>query len=1441
MREVVTVLLAGLFLFGSVWGAADEDGFFGPNLLRKNPDVTVYRAHQSGVPRYVEGRLSEQVNRGDEATAALSFFETHKDAYRMEDPTSELKVRRLDVDELQMRHLRLDQMYRDLRVIGGDLIVHFTSEGIIKAVNGTYYPEIDLDVNPLLSEGEAVRVATDDLQSFFGSGNPGTPELVVFLWEGDEYLCWQLFILSDTPMGRWEYLVDARTGEVVFKANRIMDTDAIGTGISVMGDPRNHIDTDFNGSNYRMIDNTRQLNNDPHGHGGEMPAGNNITTNIAGSTLPGSVATDADNYWDVASSQRPAVDGHVYTALVYDYLLGHFDRNSYDDAGHSMLTIVNYSGDGDNNAYWDGSRIVVWSWSSGWRSLASCPDVIAHEWGHAVTEYTSGLVYQKEPGALNESFSDMIGAAFEFAHDTLDTPDWLMGENGQTSGAGFRDMENPHNFGDPDFYGTSDPYWIDVVNCTPSWMNDYCGVHTNSGVGNKWFFLLSDGGTHHSVTVAGIGVQNAMAIAYRANAFYWNSSTDYHEAALATLTAADDLDSTGQWSYQASLAWNAVGVSTPTKGLAFDYPSGVPTTVAPDTTTTFEVVVTGQYGGQPDPGSGKIHYRIDGGTWAAQDMTETSPNNYDAVLPAVPCSSSIEFYVSARELTLGAITDPDPADPHSAIPATSVTVVFDDDFETDQGWTVSGTVADGQWERGIPIGGGDRGDPPTDFDGSGRCYLTDNVDDNSDVDGGTTILMSPTFDLSGGDAIIHYARWYSNDFGAAPNTDTFKVYISNNNGSSWTLVENVGPVDQASGGWFENDFWASAYVTPTAQMKVRFDAADLGDGSVVEAGVDDFTVTQYTCEFEGGPPIIATTNLSDWTVNIPYSEQLSATGGQGALTWTDKYSDLAGTGLSLSSSGLLSGTPTTEGTISFTAEVMDEALQNDERVLSFDINPAVVISTSTLPDWTAGHPYSQQLMASGGTGALTWSDKNNDLIGSGLSLSGSGLLSGTAVSGAVSFTAEATDDVGATDETGLAFTVNPTVSITTSTLPDWTEGIPYSQQLTSTGGTGTHTWSDKNGDLAGTGLTLSALGLLSGIPASSGSVNFTAEVADEVGATNNQTLGFTVNAAVNITSTTLPDWTVGRPYSQQLTHTGGTGSVTWTDKNGELTSTGLSLSSGGLLSGSPGTEGPISFTAEVADQIGSVDEQLLTFAVNPPVSMTTTSLPDWTEGEPYSQQLTAEGGTGVKTWVDQNGDLSGTGLTLSSDGLLSGVPATGPVSFTAEVTDETGDSDEGILTCMINAAIAITTDSVPDGDMGEAYSHQLAATGGTGNLTWSDLNGDLAAYGLSLSSAGFLAGACADTGQVSFTAHIDDDIGATGEKLFSFYIKPDYICGDVDNNGDDPNVTDLSYLVDYLFRGGPPPPILEAADLDGNGDIEVVDLTYLVDYLFKGGPEPVCP
>jgi C1A family cysteine protease len=283
--------------------------------------------------------------------------------------------------------------------------------------------------------------------------------------------------------------------------------------------------------------------------------------------------------------------------------------------------------------------------------------------------------------------------------------------------------------------------------------------------------------------------------------------------------------------------------------IGFEYPEGLPQLLTPNAPTTVRVNVV-PTGGTPVPGSGTVTYRVDGGSFQSEAMSETNPNEYEAPLPAVECESLVEYYFSAEEKGGNTYTDPRsaPESLFSAAAAYGIIEVFADDFNADQGWMVenSGGLTDGAWQRAIPAGGGDRGDPPSDYDGSGWCYVTDNADGNSDVDDGYTWLISPTIDVSDADAIVHYALWYTNNYGNDPNNDLFKTFVSNDDGDNWVLAETIGP-QTPGGGWNEHSFRVGDFVTPTSQVTVRFEASDLNDGSVVEAGIDDFLVFAYDC------------------------------------------------------------------------------------------------------------------------------------------------------------------------------------------------------------------------------------------------------------------------------------------------------------------------------------------------------------------------------------------------------------------------------------------------------------------------------------------------------------------------------------------------------------------------------------------------------------------
>jgi hypothetical protein len=277
-----------------------------------------------------------------------------------------------------------------------------------------------------------------------------------------------------------------------------------------------------------------------------------------------------------------------------------------------------------------------------------------------------------------------------------------------------------------------------------------------------------------------------------------------------------------------------------------------PGLVAPNTPSSFDVAIRAS-GESLVPGTAQLHVRTQpGGAFTTTALTPLGGTLYRADLPGAYCDQVLEYYVSAQGSTSGVATSP-PGAPSSVFSAQIGGFVnnFSDNFETNQGWTVtnSASLTDGAWNRDIPRGGGDRADPANDADGSGQCFLTNSADGNTDVDGGSTTLTSPTMDGTGDGATLSYFRWYSNSQGGDPNNDVFTVQISNNNGSSWQNLEVIGPGGpEVNGGWIRKTWTIASVIAPTAQMKVRFTADDAGTGSLIEAGIDGVVIRRFVCD-----------------------------------------------------------------------------------------------------------------------------------------------------------------------------------------------------------------------------------------------------------------------------------------------------------------------------------------------------------------------------------------------------------------------------------------------------------------------------------------------------------------------------------------------------------------------------------------------------------------
>jgi len=292
----------------------------------------------------------------------------------------------------------------------------------------------------------------------------------------------------------------------------------------------------------------------------------------------------------------------------------------------------------------------------------------------------------------------------------------------------------------------------------------------------------------------------------------------------------------------------------PLNVLAISFPDSQPEFVSPNGTTSVTVQID-PISGTVDPSTPTL--MVDSGSgFVAVAMSQLTGNQFSATFPSADCGSQVAYYVTADTTT--GVTQTSPSDAPTASFSTTAafgapSIVFADDAETDMGWSVSGNATDGQWNRGVPVSCV-RGDPGSDFDGSGQAYLTDNStnggDCNSDVDGGSTILTSPIMDASNGAVSISYARWYDNSFGADPGNDVFVVQVSDDGGSSWVNLETVGPTGpEASGGWVTKQFSLDSIpgFVPSNQFRIRFNASDLADGSVIEAGIDAVQLLSFDC------------------------------------------------------------------------------------------------------------------------------------------------------------------------------------------------------------------------------------------------------------------------------------------------------------------------------------------------------------------------------------------------------------------------------------------------------------------------------------------------------------------------------------------------------------------------------------------------------------------
>lgn len=456
------------------------------------------------------------------------------------------------------------QWYNNIPVEHGAVTVMLKGNKATYVNANIFKPVQPLNTTPAITEQQALDIALNMVNAkeymwegsaIKGKANHPATQLprASLVWVEDFtrdeldkqlHLAYRFEIFAKEPISNDRVYIDAQTGKVLLKDALMKHVAATGTAV-YSGNVSFETNLLSPGS-YSLEDMTRDV----------------YTYDLQNGTNFGS-AVDFTNSSTTWGKDYP-IDAHWGTSRVYDYWKNEHGRISFDGAGEDIISFLNYSV-GYNNAGWTGYFMIYGNgtgmFNSGMEPLVAL-DVCAHELGHAVCQYTADLVYAGQSGAMNEGLSDIWGAVVE-NYAAPDKQMWSVGEELRVGA--LRSMSNPNLFDDPDCLGGL--HWVNTIGCTPNGGNDQCGVHTNSGVMNYWFYLLVEGGKgkndlNNDYEISGIGIKKAAQITYAAE-LAMNNTDQYSHCRTATINAAASLFGNCSREVEAvTRAWYAVGVGT---------------------------------------------------------------------------------------------------------------------------------------------------------------------------------------------------------------------------------------------------------------------------------------------------------------------------------------------------------------------------------------------------------------------------------------------------------------------------------------------------------------------------------------------------------------------------------------------------------------------------------------------------------------------------------------------------------------------------------------------------------------------------------------------------------------------------------------------------------------------------------------------------------------
>lgn len=515
-------------------------------LRRRSPDAQLTSA--DGTAIFITGSQlaaapAGKTGRAAAELAATDFWATAAAAFGLTDASTELRLVSVTSDALGQSHLRYQQTYQGVDVWGRDAVVHVQPDGRVTCANGRLLrtPAALATTRATLAAATAARLAA----AAIAPGAAGAAavqaepqDLQIYARPGGTPVLAHRVRVTAALDRIYDVFVDATTGDILHRTSRVAsDGPVAGSGVDLQGATRN-LGLYQVGTTFFNINTTKPMFNGP---------GSNIPQTVKGGIrIFDAQHTQGDLFFSTSANANnwTGKAGHVSAAanasIVYDYYNTRLGRNSINGQGGTMELAVNFKNN-FNNAFWNGQFMIFGNGDgAAFSDLAAALDVTAHEMTHGVVENTANLVYETQSGALNESFADVFGACAEwFARPG--TANWLLGEEittPGTAGDALRNMQDP-GAANVAFGGQQPTRMSQFQDLPNNEANDNGGVHINSGIPNRAFYLIATNPALGATDAARI--TKAEQIYYRALSQYLTRTAQFIDCRLAVIQAAGDL------------------------------------------------------------------------------------------------------------------------------------------------------------------------------------------------------------------------------------------------------------------------------------------------------------------------------------------------------------------------------------------------------------------------------------------------------------------------------------------------------------------------------------------------------------------------------------------------------------------------------------------------------------------------------------------------------------------------------------------------------------------------------------------------------------------------------------------------------------------------------------------------------------------------------------